>query len=94
MAKHNQIDSLASMFRVLGDQTRLRVLMTLKRGDMNVSELCAALRVPQPTISRHLSIMRMAGLVSNRREGKEIFYSLGNPANVKILRGILAIAGR
>lgn len=95
MAKHNhQVESLALMFRVLGDQTRLRTLMALRQGEMNVTELCASLRTSQPTVSRHLSILRMAGLVTGRRDGKEIFYSLGNPANIKTLRGILTAASK
>jgi DNA-binding transcriptional ArsR family regulator len=96
MAKQNhQAQSLALMFRVLGDQTRLRTLLTLQRGERNVSELCAALRVPQPTVSRHLGILRMAGMVSNRRNGKEIFYSIGNGhGQVRMLKAILHAANR
>lgn len=96
MAKQtHQVESLATIFRVLGDQTRLRALLALQRGELNVSELCVALRVPQPTISRHLGILRMAGLVNNRRRGKEVFYSLGDhQGEVKILRTILHAAAR
>jgi ArsR family transcriptional regulator len=96
MAQQNhQARSLALMFRVLGDQTRLRTLLALQRGELNVSELCAALRMPQPTVSRHLGILRMAGLVNNRRDGKEIFYSLRNPpGQLRILKTILQAASR
>ncbi len=93
MARQNhQAQTLAIMFRVLGDQTRLKTLLTLQRGERNVSELCAHLRMPQPTVSRHLGILRMAGLVTNRRNGKEIFYSLGT--NHRALKGILQAACR
>ena len=44
--------------------------------ELNVTALCKGLKLPQPTVSRHLAILRMAGLVNNRRAGKEIFYSL------------------
>lgn len=96
MAKQNhQVESLALMFRVLGDQTRLRALMSLQRGEANVSELCTSLRTAQPTMSRHLSILRMAGIVNHRRDGKEIFYSLnGSQAQTKVLRSILQAASR
>ncbi|MFB3891380.1 MAG: ArsR/SmtB family transcription factor [Phycisphaerae bacterium] len=96
MAKQqHQAQSLAIMFRVLGDETRLRALLTLQHGERNVSELCAALRVPQPTVSRHLGILRMAGMVNNRRSGKEIFYSLGNgQGQLRVLKTILQAADR
>ena len=45
---------------------------------MNVSALCKALKLPQPTASRHLAILRMAEMVTNRREGKEIYYALSD----------------
>lgn len=96
MAKQNPpVESLATIFRVLGDQTRLRALMALQHGELNVSALCDALRAPQPTVSRHLGILRMAGLVNNRRKGKEIFYSLGGPhGEMKVVRTVLQAAGR
>ncbi|MHA1573454.1 MAG: ArsR/SmtB family transcription factor [Alphaproteobacteria bacterium] len=77
MGKLNRsLESLAYMFRLVGDQTRLRILVTLRDGELNVTEICKKLKLPQPTVSRHLGILRMGGLVSNRRSGKEIYYSL------------------
>jgi ArsR family transcriptional regulator len=70
------IPLLAQMFRLLGDQTRLRILVELQGGEVNVSELCRRLKAAQPTVSRHLGILRKGGLVRNRRNGKEIYYSL------------------
>ena len=97
MAKqHRQVESLASMFRVLGDQTRLRALLALQQGELNVSGICSALRAPQPTVSRHLGILRMAGLVNNRRNGKEILYSVGGngDSQARMLKMILQAAHR
>ena len=79
MAKRNrQVETLAQVFRVLGDPTRLRIWQALQNGESNVTQLCKKLKVPQPTCSHHLGILRMSGLVANRRDGKKIFYSLGN----------------
>jgi len=76
MAKRDrQVATLAQVFRVLGDPTRLRIWMTLQGGETNVTRLCKKLKMPQPTVSHHLGILRMNGLVTNRRSGKEIFYS-------------------
>jgi ArsR family transcriptional regulator len=65
------------IFRALADQTRLRIIKLLLRGnDACVSELMDALQLPQYSISRHLSILRHAGLVAERREGIWKYYYL------------------
>ena len=73
----------------------MRALLALLKGELNVSELCCALRIAQPTVSRHLGILRMAGLVAGRRKGKEIFYSISQlNGEMKILKTILQAANR
>ena len=72
------LEALAQLCHILGDKTRLRILSTLQIDESNVTSLCKKLKLPQPTVSRHLAILRMAGLVENRRAGKEIFYSLSD----------------
>ena len=66
------------MFRILGDPSRLRIIMTLGEGERNVTQLCEKLRMSQPTVSRHLSILKMSSMAEARRCGKEIHYSLPN----------------
>lgn len=79
MAKANRdLQALAQFCHILGDKTRLRIVQTLQKGELNVTAVCKALKLPQPTVSRHLAILRMAGLVENRRAGKEIHYSLSD----------------
>ena len=79
MAKHHRhIEALAGLFRILSDPTRLRILLLLADGERNVSDLCRKLGAPQPTVSHHLGLLRMGELVTTRRSGKEIFYSLRN----------------
>jgi DNA-binding transcriptional ArsR family regulator len=63
----------------LADETRLRLLFLLCRGEANVTELCVRLRRPQPTISHRLGILRRGGLVLDRREGKSVVYRLADP---------------
>lgn len=65
----------------LADPTRVRVLMVLRgselcRGELCVCELCDILRVTQSTLSTHLRVLRDAGLVDSRREGKWAYYRL------------------
>lgn len=69
-------ETLAQAFRILGDPTRLAILTVLGAGEMNVSQLCRKLRLNQPTVSRHLAILRMSAMTTARRHGKEIYYSV------------------
>ncbi len=75
------LDQLASLFRLLGDRTRLSLLRLLIGGERNVTSLCVELDIPQPTVSHHLGLLRMNNLVVGRRRGKEIFYSLNSAAH-------------
>lgn len=84
--------TLAQLFRVLGDPSRLRILTSLTEGELNVTQLCRALRISQPTVSRHLSILKMTGLAEARRDGKEIFYSLPSGSR-RTLKSLLERGG-
>jgi ArsR family transcriptional regulator, arsenate/arsenite/antimonite-responsive transcriptional repressor len=70
------------LFKAFADETRLRILNLLARRDHCVCEFQNILRVPQPTVSRHLAYLRRAGLVEVERHGKMIMYSLAKPKNV------------
>ena len=58
-----------TLFKAMSDETRLRILAMLTHGELCVCQIEAILRMPQSKISRHLMILRYAGLVSGRREG-------------------------
>ena len=79
-----------SFCRALGDETRQAILQMLQKKDaMGVSAIVAAFeRSSQPTISHHLKILKHEGLVTSRREGKEILYAL-NAENVEECCGML-----
>lgn len=67
--------------RTVGDLVRLHILRLLARApEMTVLELVAALRVSQPLISWHLSVLRRSDLVSLRRDGRLVYYALNRPA--------------
>lgn len=83
-----QIDP-PTLFHLLSDPTRLRMVMLLAReGELCVCELTHALEQIQPKISRHLALMRDAGLVIPRRQGQWIFYRL-NPALPEWLKKVI-----
>ncbi|MCP3906335.1 MAG: winged helix-turn-helix transcriptional regulator [Planctomycetes bacterium] len=75
------VGEMADLMRLLSDPTRIRVLGLLQPGEMNVSALCRELTLAQPTVSHHLGLMRTAGLLSTRRDGKQVYYSL-NPEHL------------
>ena len=81
-ATDEQYEHLASLFRLLADRTRLNLLMLLADGERNVTNLCETLRLPQPTVSHHLGLLRMSSVIANRRDGKQVFYSLDGRVNV------------
>jgi DNA-binding transcriptional ArsR family regulator len=72
----HDLEQLAAMFRLLTDKTRLNILMILAEGERNVTSLCEDLKLPQPTVSHHLGLLRMSNVISNRRAGKQVFYGL------------------
>ena len=67
---------LDELLKAAADPTRLRLLNLLRLGSICVCDLQALLRIPQPTVSRHLAALRHAGLVSDVRRGMRIVYSL------------------
>jgi DNA-binding transcriptional ArsR family regulator len=70
------LEPLVGLFRLLSDKTRLNILMILAKGERNVTSLCEELALPQPTVSHHLGLLRTKSLISNRRNGKQVFYGL------------------
>src|SRR5216683_8302881 len=71
------INGLAQVFKLLADESRLKILLALAQdGELHVTALCELLGQSQPAVSHHLTLMRMTGLVGYRRDGKHNFYHL------------------
>lgn len=77
-----RIVDTASIFRALGDSTRLSVFQCLAAEELNVSALTDRFAVSQPAMSQHLAILRDCNLVERRREGKNIYYK-AHPAGMR-----------
>src|SRR3954469_19009592 len=60
----------------LSDATRGRMLLTLERNELTVSELCSVMQLPQSTVSRHLKTLADASWVASRRDGTSRYYTL------------------
>jgi ArsR family transcriptional regulator len=73
------------VLKLLANPERLLLLCQLSQGEMCVSDLEQALDIHQPTLSQQLGVLRNEGVVQTRREGKNIFYSVLDPAVLQIL---------
>lgn len=70
---------LVQVFKLLSDETRLRILLYLAQapgGELHVTALCEKLGQSQPAVSHHLALLRVAGLIEARRDGKHNYYSV------------------
>ncbi len=64
------------IFKALSDETRLRIVKLLEKGELCVCDIVAALDIIQPKVSFHLGVLWEAGLIKDRKQGKWIHYSL------------------
>lgn len=74
-------ESLQKILRTLADPTRVRILSLLEREELAVQELMEVLGMAQSRVSRHLGILREAGLLRDRREGTYVFYRFATPGD-------------
>ena len=90
MAKKSKADlrDWAQGFGLLSDATRLGILSLLAKAPQNVTALCKALGLKQPTVSHHLGLLRMSRLVIGTRKGKAVVYTT-DKANLKQLAAAL-----
>jgi ArsR family transcriptional regulator len=76
------------LFHALSDETRLTLLERLKEGEQCVCELTVAMKAGQSRLSFHLKVLKDAGLVEDRREGRWMYYSLSSQA-IEELEGLV-----
>lgn len=75
----------AEMFRALSHPARIRVLETLALGERSVGELQPEIGIESSHLSQQLGVLRRAGLVSSRKEGQSVYYSIKDPLLVELL---------
>lgn len=78
MPDENELSDLSDFFKILGDSTRTRIVCALDESEMCVCDLASLLNMTKSAISHQLRSLRQANLVKNRREGKNVFYSLAD----------------
>jgi len=84
---------VSRLFKALGDETRLRIVALLAHRELCVCHLEAALDLAQPTASRHLAILRNAGVVDTRRDGPWVYYRLIDQTDRNCQRQLHTLVG-
>jgi DNA-binding transcriptional ArsR family regulator len=93
MANISPVEQVAGLLQVIGQATRLQILLAVGEGETCVCHLEAMLGLRQAALSQHLMALREAGLVSDRREGRYIYYRLCDPALLNLIRSTAQIRG-
>ena len=83
-------DDNASVFRALADPTRRQILQDLRPGELAAGEIASRFTISGPSVSRHLAILRAAGLVTERRDANRILYSLVEDRLASCVGGFLS----
>ena len=89
MLEEKQLSAVSEFFKVLGDETRMKIINALSHGELCVSDIAAALGMTQSAVSHQPKLLRMANQVKARREGKSIYYSLDDQHVIDILEEAL-----
>jgi DNA-binding transcriptional ArsR family regulator len=84
-ALHAAAGQAAGLLKMLANEDRLLLMCQLSQGEACVSELESRLGIRQPTLSQQLGVLRTEGLVSTRREGKRIFYTVADARALALL---------
>jgi ArsR family transcriptional regulator len=84
---------LTRAFRALGDETRIRMVALLAHGELCVCHLESALGISQPNCSRHLSILKAAGIVDSRRDGTWVYYRISDQEHESV-NGVLDVLAK
>ena len=79
MLNRNEIRNQAAVLKALGHESRLLIVHRLGEGDCGVGELVELVGSDQSTVSKHLAVLRLHGLVADRRKGNRVVYSLRTP---------------
>ncbi|MBS5966770.1 MAG: helix-turn-helix transcriptional regulator [Finegoldia magna] len=72
------IADMSDMFKIFGDQTRVKILMALESGELCVCDIAAVMNMSQSAISHQLRVLKQSNIVKTRREGKVVYYSISD----------------
>ncbi|QBP12546.1 ArsR/SmtB family transcription factor [Cupriavidus metallidurans] len=83
---HNEVTILAETFRLLGDQSRLRIVLCCMQGPFSVGDIAERLDLSQSLVSHHLRLLRGARLVKGVRHAKQVFYEIADQHVSQVLQ--------
>ena len=89
MPSVENFQTLSDIFKQLGDGSRLRIFWLLCHCEECVVNLSAMVGMSSPAVSHHLKLLRAAGLIVNRRAGKEVYYTAANTQQAQLLHHII-----
>lgn len=89
----DDLRSVSALFKALGDETRLKIVALLAHGELCVCHVQEALALSQPAVSRHLGVLRAAGVVEARRDGTWVYYRLCRQTDPAAARQLEAVVG-
>ncbi len=75
----------AEFFKALGHPLRVKILDSLRAGEVSVNDLSARLKVEQSTLSQQLAVLRKSSIVVGRKDGQNVYYSVPDPAIFRLL---------
>lgn len=79
----------ADLFALISDSTRLKILWLLYHSEECVINIAAAVEMSSPAVSHHLRILKQAGLITGRKDGKEVYYTKANSEKAKLVHAII-----
>jgi len=85
------LDLKANVLKALGQPTRLKILELLRNGERCVCEIFPAIKEEQSNVSRHLALMKAAGILASRKQGQMVHYRVRDPQVFKLLEGVSAL---
>jgi ArsR family transcriptional regulator, virulence genes transcriptional regulator len=84
-------DEASTLLKALANQHRLIIVCQLTEKERSVGELAALLKIRDSTVSQHLALLRKDGLVTARRDGQTIWYSIGSPQARELVRTLYRV---
>jgi DNA-binding transcriptional ArsR family regulator len=79
-----ELEKVAGQFRLLGEPMRLKILQALCIEPLTVGEIVEATGATQPNISKHLSLLASAGIITRQKGGQFVYYGMSNPLTMKL----------
>ena len=79
-----ELEKVAEQFHLLGEPMRLKILQAICRKPLMVGEIVAATGATQSNVSRHLSLLASAGIITRQKDGQFVYYGMSNPLTMKL----------